>query len=78
MRYIGETKRHFLTRINEHISGQPNATEVTTHNHCPKKEDFKVLLRTRFTKTAEAIFIKSSPRQVLLNEKEQQVPILLF
>ena len=79
MRYIGETKRHFVTRMDEHITGKnSNATEVSSHNHSPDYSNFKILFRTRFTKTAEALLIKAAPQELLLNEMEKQIPILVF
>ena len=70
-------KRHFITRKKEHLKGQPKPTEVTQHEHKPAGDNFKIVFRTRFTKTAEALFIQSFPSN-LLNEKDKQIPLLLF
>ena len=79
-RYIGESVRHFTTRRDEHISGQPEMTEVTQHSaiHKVMPENFKIKFRTRYTKTAEAICIKMAKQSDLLNEKQQQIPIMVF
>ena len=53
-------------------------TEVTQHSaiHKVMPENFKIKFRTRYTKTAEAI--KMEKQSDLLNEKQQQVPIMVF
>ena len=56
--YTGETIRHLSTRINEHLTGRPMPTEVTTHVHEPQRKDFTIALRTAHTKIGEAIVIK--------------------
>ena len=69
-RYIGESVGHFTTRKHEHTSGQPEKTETTLHSsiHPIKAENFKIKFRTRYTKTAEAMYIKSSSqRQQTIN-----------
>ena len=56
--YTGETIRHLSTRINEHPTGRPMPTEMTTHIHEPQRKDFTIALRTVHTKIGEAIVIK--------------------
>ena len=79
-RYIGESVRLFTTRKHEHTSGQPEKTEITLRSsiHPIKEENFKTKFRTRYTKTAEAMYIKSMPSSNLLNDNRQQIPILVF
>ena len=69
--YIGETVRHL---------GKPEQTEVTKHSlvHPASKDNFFISLRTKYTKTAEAMFLKVSDASNILNEKEQQVPLYVF
>ena len=40
LQYIKESVRHFSTPKNEHINGDSNPTEVTTHIHTAKEENF--------------------------------------
>lgn len=77
-RYIGETTRHLATRINEHQTGNPNRTEIIKHNHPIDTDNFTILLRTNYTKIAEAIFFKKQAQHHLLNENQLQTPIFLF
>ena len=77
-RYIGESKRHFQTRTDEHITGNP-PSEISAHEHIATSSDFKILFRSRYTKIAEALFIKScNHKENLLNEMKQQIPISVF
>ena len=77
-KYIGETTRHLGTRINEHLTEKSKPTEIYSHEHEAKEEDFKILFHTNYTKTAEALFIKNEDQQILLNENKHQIPIYLF
>ena len=56
--YTGETICYLSTQINEHLTGRPMPTEVTTHIHEPQRKDFTIALRTVHTKIGEAIVIK--------------------
>ena len=53
--YTGETSRHFYTRQKEHLSGKPVPSEISLHQHERKKENFKIILRTSYTKIGEAV-----------------------
>ena len=76
--YVGETRRHLVTRINEHIQGRPQDTEITKHQHKATLDDFTILHRTKSTKIAESLAIKDIPKINLLNEHDSSVPLLLF
>ena len=76
--YIGETRRHLCTRVNEHISGKPIPTEVSKHCHAPKVENFSIISRTKFTKIAESLAIKNVGENSLLNEQESSIFLNLF
>ena len=63
--YTGETKRHFVTRRKEHLSGKPQPSEISLHNHERRAEYFKVILKTVYTKIGEAVvnnFVSPSNR----------------
>ena len=77
--YIGETRRHFQTRIKEHLKGQP-PSEISMHIHPPKKENFKVLLRSKYTRTAETFIIKRHLHEniTLMNNQKASEFLLLF
>ena len=77
-RYIGETKRHFCTRVDEHIRGRPSPSEISQHVHVATPENFEILLRTPYTKIAESIFIKNDSSGFLLNDKGSSIPLRLF
>jgi hypothetical protein len=76
--YIGETKRHFITRVTEHIKGKPTPSEVSLHLHAPIIENFRIICRTPYTKIAESLIIKSKDQQTLLNDKFSSFPLNLF
>ena len=76
--YIGETRRHFCTRIKEHISGKPIPTEVSKHCHAPKVDNFSIISRTKFTKIAESLAMKNVSETALLNEHESSIFLNLF
>ena len=75
--YIGETKRHLSTRVHEHITGKPSPTEISLHVHVAKQEHFTILARTKYTKIAEALYIKNEHSE-LLNERNASYPLSLF
>lgn len=76
-RYIGETRRHLDTRINEHLFGKPVPSEVTLHTHTLKKENFKIITRTPYPRLAETICLDFFKNSSLLNERESSVPLNL-
>ena len=57
MAYVGETKRSFGTQMREHLTGHLK-TEVYLHEHKPKTENFKCVLRHRQTEMGEALVMK--------------------
>ena len=76
--YVGETRRHIFTRINEHVKGRP-ASEISLHVHIPNKDNFKILIRTPYTKIAESLYIKSFLHsQYLMNNRSQSQPLFLY
>ena len=78
-RYIGETKRHLDTRIFEHLKGTPVPSEISLHFHELKKENFRIVTRTRNIRLAETILIDFCRRKnfALLNDKDSSVPLAL-
>ena len=76
--YVGETRRHLVTRINEHLNGRPQDTEITKHRHVASNDDFAIVFRTKHTRIAESLVIKSTKNDKLLNEHESSIPLLLF
>ena len=76
--YIGETRRHLATRITEHVHGRPQDSEITKHSHKAGPDDFTIIHRTKFTKIAESLVIKSIPKCYLLNEHDSSMPLSLF
>ncbi len=77
--YIGETRRQFKHRINEHMKGRP-PSEISMHAHPPKKDNFKIIYKTKHTKTAETLIIKQhlSKKQTLMNSHNTSEFLLLF
>ena len=77
--YIGETRRQLQKRIKEHVKGNP-PSEISMHIHPPKKENFRVLFRTKYTKTAETFIIKQylSENRPLMNNQRTSDFLLLF
>ena len=78
-RYIGETTRHLATRIKEHLTAQPIPTEISLHEHPPRKENFTVISRSSNVRLCESIAIRDAIKSgmKLLNERESSVPIQL-
>ena len=76
--YIDETKRNFILRINEHLSGKPNPTEISNHVHLARKENFRIIMKNYSYKIAETIILKSIPRDKRLNDMTKSVPTYLF
>ena len=67
--YIGQTKRHFMTRVNEHVALSSSKSEIKSHiRNCPicfnKKfnvDNFQLLKKCRNsfnTRISEALFIR--------------------
>ena len=76
--YTGETVRHLSTRIREHCSGKPIPSELSLHNHTIKANNFKIILRTQYTKIAETLVINDVPLNKRLNDMSTSTPIKLF
>ena len=76
--YIGETRRHFITRIQEHIEGRPRDSEITKHVHKCSINDFSVIFRTKHTAIAETLIIKQTSKSLLLNEHDSSVQLHVF
>ena len=76
MRYIGATKRHLATRMNEHIKGYPCPTEISMHMHSPKLDNFSVLGSCKYPLILETILIKND-QNVLSNERNSSVHLYL-
>ena len=78
-RYIGETRRHLDTRIREHIYGRPTPSEVALHIHPPKKDNFRIIVRTPYPRLAETVWIVdlSNRGYNLMNERDSSVPLHL-
>ena len=76
--YIGETRRHLITRINEHLSGKPVPSELSLHEHECKRENFTLLQCTPYTMIAESLHIARHKNTHLLNEKQSSLPLMLF
>ena len=73
--YLGETSRHLITRINEHIDGYPNPTEVSLHPHKATRDNFKIVGSSEHHKILESIMIREHTD--LLNLRDASVPLLL-
>ena len=77
--YIGESKRHFITRIREHISGRPTSSVITLHTHPANTENFTILHRGRNTKVLESLYIKYAEDKInMLNDNHQSFPLKVF
>ena len=78
--YIGETVRHLCTRAKEHITGKPQQSEISQHEHTSSMHNFKVLARSRYTKVAEAVYISDRRKRhfELLNIQSKSLPLYLF
>lgn len=76
--YVGETRRHLSTRIKEHLNPISN-TEVSKHCHEASADNFKIVLKHRRTKIAEAIVLYFFPdKNALLNKQGSSYPLSLF
>ena len=81
--YFGETRRHFESRRQEHISGK-QPSEIKEHknayNHTIKEENFKVIHQSPLTKICESLYIRESlhSNMTLLNDRERSYPLYIF
>lgn len=77
--YIGETQRQLNRRITEHLKGRP-ISEISLHQHPPTAQNFKIIARTHYTKTAESLLIKKHLREgvVLINNNQKSEFLALF
>ena len=64
--YVGETIRHFSTRVQEHIRGQP-PSDVSLYQHVAQQRQFSIVLRTSFTTIGEALIYNTIPKKKRLN-----------
>jgi len=76
--YVGETTRHFITRRKEHLTGERGETEVSSHVHLPKKENFTIVLRTKHTLIGEALIYKTIPAIKRMNNNSPPFQLQLF
>ena len=76
--YVGETERHFATRADEHIRGKPEPSEVALHQHVSKMDNFLIILKTKYTKIAEALIFSTVPPQFRLNNYRPPFQLRLF
>jgi len=76
--YIGETTRHFDTRIREHISGKPTPTEVSRHQHTARNIHFKIVLKSKHTKIGEALVYNTIPTNSRINNYRPPFELKLF
>ena len=82
-----------VTRINEHIQGRPQDSEIIKHRseitfrnnilkllNKARPEDFIILYRTKFTKLAESLVLKTISKSTsnLSNKLDSSIPLLLF
>jgi len=76
--YIGETTRHLNTRIEEHVKGKSNGTEVSHHVHPPSRKNFSIITQSKKTKITESIVLSSQNKNNLLNDFNKSYPLRLF
>ena len=76
MRYIGATKRHLDTRMNEHLKGKPTPTEISLHDHDLKRENFKILGSFHPPFILESVLLKRNAH-FLSNERMASFPLHL-
>ena len=76
MRYIGATKRHPNTRVNEHLKGYPVQTEISMHDHFPKSENFRIIGQYKCPFILETILLKADS-YALSNERNGSHELLL-
>ena len=60
MPYIGATKRHLHTRVNEHLEGKPTPTKISMRDHELKKENFKIIDSFNPPFILESILLKNN------------------
>jgi len=76
--YIGESRRHCITRWEEHIKGGSNPSEIALHSHPPVLSQFEIIGKFKHHQIAESLLIKTIGKNNLLNEKEPIFSIKLF
>ena len=78
--YIGETRRHLYTRIQEHLDGRPKDSEITKHSEIHKSNDknFSIICKTKYTRIAESLIMKYMDKNLLLNECDSSVPLHVY
>ena len=76
--YIGQSVRHFYTRKHEHINGSANPTEVTSHIHTVKEENFAIVVHTKYTSIGESLIYHSVPPSKRLNKYHPPYELELF
>ena len=76
--YIGETTRHFTSRQKEHLSGKPEPSVISLHDHQPKQENFQLLFRTSYPTIGEAVAYKQEDPQKLMNRYQPPFKLQLF
>ena len=77
-KYIGETGRHFSTRKQEHIKGDKGPTEISSHFHTVKEENFSVVVKSTHTTIAESLVYHSVPPPLRLNKYHPPYNLQLF
>ena len=76
--YVGETTRHFVTRVSEHTKGLPVLSEVSLHEHCAQRRNFKVVLRAHYTTIGEALVYNTVASHRRLNNYRPPYELQLF
>ena len=77
--YIGETRRQLSRRIKEHLTGRP-PSEISMHEHPPSRKNFSILIKTRYTRTAESLLIRKYLRDgvILMNNNKTSEFLSIF
>ena len=75
--YVGETIRHFSTRVQEHIRGQP-PSDVSLYQHVAQQRQFSIVLRTSFTTIGEALIYNTIPKEKRLNNNWPPFKLQIF
>jgi len=76
--YIGETTRHFITRIREHIKGAGSGSEVSHHIHAPAEKNFSIVMSSKYTKITESLVLLSERKEHSLNDFSSSYALRLF
>ena len=75
--YVGATSRHFITRIKEHIKGNP-VSELSTYTHPIKRDNFSVCCKSKSIFICETLIIQTVPRALFLNNSKSSVDLRVF